>query len=124
MMSCIRDGWIATDCDFIFPHGGAFRKRPATRRSLFIKTPHGVAGSSLTGSIPCRKVAAFAVMSEFPAHQKPKHNPFNGLAIVAGARADFEKPTDRHLGRFRLNFQRLIRAVTHAASFLVLKSTS
>ena len=105
MMSCIRDGWKTTDCGFIFPHGGAFRQRPTTRRVYIYKTPYGVAGSSLTGSIPCRKVAASAAMPEFPAHQKPKHNPFNGLAIVARARADLKNPPTATQGGFVLIFK-------------------
>ena len=105
MMSCIRDGWKTTDCGFIFPHGGAFRQRPTTRQVYIYKTPYGVAGSSLTGSIPCRKVAASAAMPEFPAHQKPKHNPFNGLAIVARARADLKNPPTATQGGFVLIFK-------------------
>lgn len=69
------------------------------------KTPYGVAGSSLTGSIPCRKVAASAAMPEFPAHQKPKHNPFNGLAIDARARADLKNPPTATQGGFVLIFK-------------------
>lgn len=105
MMSCIRDGWKTTDCGFIFPHGGAFRQRPTTRQVYIYKTPYGVAGSSLTGSIPCRKVAASAAMPEFPAHQKPKHNPFNGLAIDARARADLKNPPTATQGGFVLIFK-------------------
>ncbi len=41
MMSCIRDGWKATDCGFIFPHGALSVSVQPLAGSIFIK-PHTV----------------------------------------------------------------------------------